>query len=56
MHRKRLLTDSSYWRPTVQRGPSEQSAKPTRPMALIGLLKVMMKNEIAALYELLFSR
>jgi hypothetical protein len=35
----------------VQRGPSERSAKLTRPMELIGLLKVMMKNEKTALYE-----
>ena len=44
---------SSCWRLTMLRGLSEQSARPTRPMGLIGLLKVTMKNEVIAMYELI---
>ena len=32
---------------------SKQSVKPTRPMWLIGLLKVTMKNVVIAMYELI---
>jgi hypothetical protein len=51
--RKRLLAVNRSWRLTAQRGPSEPSAKSTRPMELIGLHKVMMKNEETPLYVFL---
>jgi hypothetical protein len=50
IHRKRLPSVSSSCRPTVLRGPNEPSANSIRRTVLIGLLKVMMKNETLPQY------